>query len=53
MTAVMLSLLVLLVLALTVAAASVRVLREYERAVVFRLGRLIAARGRRGPARAR
>src|SRR3712207_1076949 len=30
----------------TVAAASVRVLREYERAVVFRLGRLI---GKKGP----
>ena len=28
---------------LTLAAASVRILREYERAVVFRLGRLIGA----------
>ena len=27
------------------AAASVRVLREYERAVVFRLGRLVGERG--------
>jgi regulator of protease activity HflC (stomatin/prohibitin superfamily) len=36
---------VLLVLALTGAAASVRVLREYERAVVFRLGRLMNQRG--------
>jgi regulator of protease activity HflC (stomatin/prohibitin superfamily) len=36
---------VLLVLGLTLAAASVRVLREYERAVVFRLGRLTELRG--------
>ena len=45
MTAILLSVLVLLVLAVTAAAASVRVLREYERAVVFRLGRLIGAKG--------
>ena len=45
MTAVLVSLVVLLVLALAVAAASIRVLREYERAVVFRLGRLIGAKG--------
>jgi regulator of protease activity HflC (stomatin/prohibitin superfamily) len=45
MTAILLSLFVLLVLAATVAAASVRILREYERAVVFRLGRLIGAKG--------
>ena len=45
MTAVLLAVFVLLVLALTAAAASVRVLREYERAVVFRLGRLIGAKG--------
>ena len=32
-------------LAVAVAAASVRILREYERAVVFRLGRLIGAKG--------
>jgi regulator of protease activity HflC (stomatin/prohibitin superfamily) len=43
--AVAMALLVLLVLALTAAAASVRILREYERAVVFRLGRLMGARG--------
>ena len=36
---------VLLVVALTAAASSVRVLREYERGVVFRLGRLIEQRG--------
>jgi regulator of protease activity HflC (stomatin/prohibitin superfamily) len=36
---------VLLLLAGAVAAASVRVLREYERGVVFRLGRLMDQRG--------
>jgi regulator of protease activity HflC (stomatin/prohibitin superfamily) len=36
---------VLLVIGLTAAGASVRVLREYERGVVFRLGRLMQQRG--------
>jgi regulator of protease activity HflC (stomatin/prohibitin superfamily) len=36
---------VLLVLGLTALASSIRVLREYERGVVFRLGRLTAERG--------
>ncbi len=36
---------VLLVLGVTAAAASVRVLREYERGVIFRLGRLVDPRG--------
>jgi regulator of protease activity HflC (stomatin/prohibitin superfamily) len=36
---------VLVLVAATLAAASIRVLREYERAVVFRLGRLIAQKG--------
>jgi regulator of protease activity HflC (stomatin/prohibitin superfamily) len=36
---------VLLVLAVTAAGMSVRVLREYERGVVFRLGRLMDERG--------
>jgi regulator of protease activity HflC (stomatin/prohibitin superfamily) len=36
---------VLAVIAFTAAAASIRVLREYERAVVFRLGRLMDHRG--------
>ena len=45
MTAVLVTLLVLIVLAVAAVAASVRVLREYERAVVFRLGRLIGAKG--------
>jgi len=35
----------LAVLGLVAAAASVRILREYERAVVFRLGRLIGEKG--------
>ena len=37
--------LILLVFMAALAAASVRVLREYERAVVFRLGRLVGERG--------
>ena len=45
MTAVLVSLVVLLALAAAVAAASVRILREYERAVVFRLGRLVGEKG--------
>ena len=45
MTAVLVTLVVLAALAVAVAAASVRILREYERAVVFRLGRLIGAKG--------
>src|SRR3954467_6539198 len=36
---------VLLALVLAVAVSSVRVLREYERAVIFRLGRVIAMKG--------
>jgi len=45
MTAVLLSLFIVILLAALAAAASVRILREYERAVVFRLGRLIGAKG--------
>jgi regulator of protease activity HflC (stomatin/prohibitin superfamily) len=44
-TAIIVALAVLLVLGATAASASVRVLREYERAVVFRLGRLMEQRG--------
>jgi regulator of protease activity HflC (stomatin/prohibitin superfamily) len=44
-TALIVVLVVLAVIGLTVAAASIRVLREYERAVVFRLGRLLEPRG--------
>ena len=43
--AIVIVLVVLLVIALAGAAASVRVLREYERGVVFRLGRLMEQRG--------
>jgi regulator of protease activity HflC (stomatin/prohibitin superfamily) len=46
MTAVIVAVLILVALAAAVAGTSVRVLREYERAVVFRLGRLV---GRKGP----
>jgi regulator of protease activity HflC (stomatin/prohibitin superfamily) len=38
-------LLTLLAIALVVGGASVRILREYERAVVFRLGRLLGQKG--------
>ncbi len=38
-------LVVLLLLGLTLAGASVRILREYERGVVFRLGRLLDQKG--------
>ena len=43
-TIVMVIVIVVAVIALILAAASVRVLREYERAVVFRLGRLLGQR---------
>jgi regulator of protease activity HflC (stomatin/prohibitin superfamily) len=43
--AIVIVLVVLAVLAVTAAAMSVRVLREYERGVVFRLGRLMDERG--------
>ena len=45
MTVVIEALVIVLVLLAMLAAASIRVLREYERAVVFRLGRLIDVRG--------
>jgi regulator of protease activity HflC (stomatin/prohibitin superfamily) len=45
MTELVSAVVVLLVLLAALAAASVRVLREYERAVVFRLGRLTGERG--------
>ncbi|HEY5431221.1 MAG TPA: slipin family protein [Solirubrobacteraceae bacterium] len=45
MTAIIVVLVVLLALGLTALASSVRVLREYERGVVFRLGRLMDLRG--------
>jgi regulator of protease activity HflC (stomatin/prohibitin superfamily) len=45
MTAVLVVLLVLVTLLVTLAGASVRILREYERGVVFRFGRLVAQKG--------
>ena len=45
LTAVIVILIVLAVIALTVVSSSVRVLREYERGVVFRLGRVMDQRG--------
>src|SRR4051794_22303412 len=44
-TAAVVALVVILLAVAVVAAASVRVLREYERAVLFRLGRLTGVRG--------
>jgi regulator of protease activity HflC (stomatin/prohibitin superfamily) len=44
-TAIIIVLVVLAVIGLTAAGASIRVLREYERGVVFRLGRLMDQRG--------
>ncbi len=45
LTVLLIVLAVILVVGLTLASASVRVLREYERGVVFRLGRLIELKG--------
>jgi regulator of protease activity HflC (stomatin/prohibitin superfamily) len=45
MTAVVVAVLIVVALAAALAGASIRVLREYERAVVFRLGRLIGQKG--------
>jgi regulator of protease activity HflC (stomatin/prohibitin superfamily) len=45
MTAVVVALAIVLAVVLAVAGASIRILREYERAVVFRLGRLIGGKG--------
>jgi regulator of protease activity HflC (stomatin/prohibitin superfamily) len=42
---VLIALAAVLITALTIAGASVRVLREYERAVIFRLGRVIEQKG--------
>jgi regulator of protease activity HflC (stomatin/prohibitin superfamily) len=45
MTAVVVVLVILVAVVAALAGASVRILREYERAVVFRLGRLIGQKG--------
>jgi regulator of protease activity HflC (stomatin/prohibitin superfamily) len=44
-TAIVVALVIIVALAVAVAGASIRILREYERAVVFRLGRLIGQKG--------
>src|SRR5215211_3042434 len=43
--ALLVAVIVIIAAVLALAAASVRVLREYERAVVFRLGRIVATKG--------
>jgi regulator of protease activity HflC (stomatin/prohibitin superfamily) len=45
MTAVLTALVILIIVLIALAGTSVRVLREYERAVVFRLGRLVGQKG--------
>ena len=45
MTAAVVALVVILLAIVVLAGASVRILREYERAVLFRLGRLTGVRG--------
>jgi regulator of protease activity HflC (stomatin/prohibitin superfamily) len=44
-TAILVALVAIIAVGLMLAGASIRVLREYERAVVFRMGRLIATKG--------
>src|ERR671922_934384 len=45
MTAVFVAIIIIVAVVAAVAGASIRILREYERAVVFRLGRLLGQRG--------
>jgi regulator of protease activity HflC (stomatin/prohibitin superfamily) len=45
MTAIVVALVIIVAPAVALAGASIRILREYERAVVFRLGRLIGQKG--------
>ncbi|HEV2776200.1 MAG TPA: slipin family protein, partial [Solirubrobacteraceae bacterium] len=45
MTALLVALIVVVCASVALVGASVRILREYERAVVFRLGRLLGAKG--------
>jgi regulator of protease activity HflC (stomatin/prohibitin superfamily) len=44
-TAIIVALVILVTVALALVGASVRILREYERAVIFRLGRLVGQKG--------
>src|SRR3954452_2334648 len=43
--ALLVAIIVILAVGVALAAASIRVLREYERAVVFRLGRMVDTKG--------
>jgi regulator of protease activity HflC (stomatin/prohibitin superfamily) len=45
MTAVFVALIIVIAVVAAIAGASIRILREYERAVVFRLGRLVGEKG--------
>ncbi len=45
LTTIILAVIVVALLAVIVVSAAVRVLREYERGVLFRLGRLVDLRG--------
>jgi regulator of protease activity HflC (stomatin/prohibitin superfamily) len=45
MTAIFVALIIIIAVVAAVAGSSVRILREYERAVVFRLGRLLGEKG--------
>ena len=45
LTAVVFAVVALLAVVAILAGASIRILREYERAVVFRLGRLLGVKG--------
>ncbi len=45
MTAVVVAVIIVLAVVAAIAASSIRILREYERAVVFRLGRLLGEKG--------
>jgi regulator of protease activity HflC (stomatin/prohibitin superfamily) len=45
MTGVIVALIIIIALVVAAAASTVRILREYERAVVFRLGRLLGEKG--------
>ncbi|MDP4260872.1 MAG: SPFH domain-containing protein, partial [Bacteroidota bacterium] len=49
METVPLTLIIVIVLALLILGNAIRILREYERGVVFRLGRLAPPGGVRGP----
>jgi regulator of protease activity HflC (stomatin/prohibitin superfamily) len=45
MTAIVVALVIIVALGVAIAGSAIRILREYERAVVFRLGRLIGQKG--------